>query len=79
MWCVSLKHARELSKEEIDTGPAGRTWYNPHHLIFNPNKPGKYRVAFDVSEKWHVICLNDVLLKDPDVLNSLAGILLLFR
>ena len=28
---VNLKHARRLSREEIDAGPAGRTWYNPHH------------------------------------------------
>jgi hypothetical protein len=30
---VKLKHARRLSREEIDAGPAGRIWYNPHHPV----------------------------------------------
>ena len=76
---VNLKHARRLSREEIDAGPAGRTWYNPHHPVFNPNKPGKCRVVFDLSIKCHGICLNDVLLKGPDLLTNLIGILLRFR
>ena len=76
---VNLTHARRLSREEIDSGPAGRTWYNPHHPVFNPNKPGKCRVVFDLSAKCHGICLNDVLLKGPDLLTNLIGILLRFR
>ncbi|XP_057368282.1 uncharacterized protein LOC130689298 [Daphnia carinata] len=76
---VNLKHARKLSKGEIDAGPSGRTWYNPHHPVFNPNKPGKCRVVFDLSAKCRGICLNDVLLRGPDLLTNLIGILLRFR
>ena len=76
---VNLRHARKLTKDEIDAGPQGRTWYNPHHPVFNPNKPGKCRVVFDLSAKCHGICLNDVLLKGPDLLTNLVGILLRFR
>jgi hypothetical protein len=76
---VNLKHARKLSKEEIDSGPDGRTWYCSHHPVFNPNKPGKCRVVFDLSAKYKGVCLNDVLLKGPDLLTNLIGILLRFR
>ncbi|XP_045027948.1 uncharacterized protein LOC123471110 [Daphnia magna] len=76
---VNLKHARKLSKGDIDAGPSGRTWYNPHHPVFNPNKPGKCRVVFDLSAKCHGICLKDVLRRGPDLLTNLVGILLRFR
>ncbi len=76
---VEYKHARKLIRKEIDEGPAGRTWYNPHLPVFNPNKPGKCRVVFDLSAKCHGVCLNDVLLKGLDILTCLIGILLRFR
>lgn len=47
---VNSKHARKLTHEEIDAGPNGRNWYCPHHPVFNPNKPGKGRVVFDLSD-----------------------------
>ena len=76
---VSLKHARKLTKAEIDAGPNGRTWYCPHHPVFNPNKPGKCRVVFDLSAEYKGVCLNDVLMRGPDLLTNLIGILLRFR
>ncbi|XP_057374666.1 uncharacterized protein LOC130695542 [Daphnia carinata] len=76
---VNLHHARKLSREEINAGPLGRTWYCPHHPVFNPNKPGKCRVVFDLSAKHNGICLNDALLKGPDLMTNLIGVLLRFR
>jgi hypothetical protein len=76
---VNLKHARKLSKEEINSGPYGRTWYCLHHHVFNPNMPRKCRVVFDVSAKSKGLCLNDILLKCPNLLTNLIGILLRFR
>jgi hypothetical protein len=76
---IDYGHARKLTKKEIDDGPPGRTWYNPHHPVFNPNKPGNCRVVFDLSAKYHGVCLNDALLKGPDLLTNLIGILLRFR
>ncbi|XP_057379661.1 uncharacterized protein LOC130701900 [Daphnia carinata] len=76
---VNLKHARKLSRTEIDEGPLGRIWYNAHHPVFNPNKPGKCRVVFDLRAKSRGVCLNDLLLKGPDLLTCLIGVLLRFR
>ncbi|XP_057380930.1 uncharacterized protein LOC130703485 [Daphnia carinata] len=76
---VSLKHARKLSREEISAGPLGRTWYCPHHPVFNPNKPRKCRVVFDLSAKHNGTCLNDALLKGPDLMTNQIGVLLRFR
>jgi hypothetical protein len=36
---IDYGHARKLTKKEIDNGPPGRTWYNSHYPVFNPNKP----------------------------------------
>ncbi|XP_057366956.1 uncharacterized protein LOC130687815 [Daphnia carinata] len=76
---VSSKHARKLSQAETDDSPIGRTWYNAHHPVFNPNKPGKCRVVFDLRAKSQGVCLTDYLLKGPDFLTSLIGVLLRFR
>ena len=34
----------EKSTKEV---PEGRTWYIPHHGVYNPSKSGKIRVVFD--------------------------------
>ena len=37
------------AKKSASPAPLGKTWYIPHHGVFNPNKPGKIRVVFDCS------------------------------
>lgn len=54
-------------------------WFIPHHGIYHPKKPGKLRVVFDCSAKYHGISLNDTLLTGPDLINSLVGVLCRFR
>ena len=71
-------YARRLTQEEAArTGP--RTWYHPHFAVIHPHKPTKPRLVFDAAAKSHGVSLNDRLLKGPDLLNSLVGVLFTFR
>ena len=76
---VELGHARKLTKEEIQSSPVGRTWFLPHHPAHNPNKPDKCRPVFDASAVHRGTSLNSSLLKGPDLLTNLIGVLLRFR
>ena len=71
-------YARKMSKKEADiTTP--RTWYLPHHPVFNPNKPGKIRVVKDAAAMHQGTSLNKSLMSGPDLLNSLIGVIIRFR
>ncbi|XP_055367455.1 uncharacterized protein LOC114862962 [Betta splendens] len=54
-------------------------WYLPTFGVYHPQKPNQIRVFFDSSAQWSGTSLNDVLLKGPDLNNSLLGVLLRFR
>ena len=51
----------------------------PHHAVFNINKPSKLRAVFDAAAKYRGTSINENLLKGPDLLSSLIGIILRFR
>ena len=51
----------------------------PHHSVTSINKPGNVRVVFDGAAKFNETCLNENLLKGPDLLNNLFSVLLKFR
>ena len=75
---ISKGHPVILSPDEAkDRSPV--TNYVPHHGVTNVNKPGKVRVVFDAAAQFDKTCLNETLLKGPDYLNNLIGILLKFR
>ena len=69
-------HAEEVPATELETG--GECWYIPHFGVKHPKKD-KLRVVFDASAKFNSTSLNDWLLKGPDQMNDLLGILLRFR
>ena len=54
-------------------------WYLPFFGVYHPKKPDKVRVVFDSSAVFAGTSLNDVLMKGPDMTNSLLGVLLRFR
>jgi hypothetical protein len=51
----------------------------PHHAVTHPHKPGKIRVVFDCASAYRGKSLNQELLKGPDLVSSLVGVLLRFR
>lgn len=57
----------------------GKTWYLPHFAVINPMKPDKLRVVHDAAAKTRGVALNDMLLKGPDLLQSLPGVVMRFR
>lgn len=54
-------------------------WYLPIFGVYHPQKKDQIRVVFDSSAKHENISLNDVLLRGPDMNNSLLGVLMRFR
>ncbi|KAK3523877.1 hypothetical protein QTP70_013679, partial [Hemibagrus guttatus] len=54
-------------------------WYLPSFGIYHPQNPGKLRIVFDSSAQYNNISLNQVLLKGPDLNNSLIGVIIRFR
>ena len=75
---IQKDYAKKLSKGE-GCKVSERTWYLPHHTVFNKNKPEKFRIVFDAAAEYNGNSLNKALLTGPDLLNSLVGVLLRFR
>ena len=71
-------HARKITSDEHETDE-GKVWYLPHHGVYHPANPKKFRVVFDCSAKDQGISLNDKLLQGPDLTNTLIGVLTRFR
>ena len=71
-------YARKLSKKEVDE-VSRRTWYLPHHPVFNENKPNKMRTIFDTAGEYDGMSLSKALLTGPDLLNNLVGVVVLLR
>ncbi|XP_057700851.1 uncharacterized protein LOC130921225 [Corythoichthys intestinalis] len=72
-----------FSKGHAEPAPAlapdQECWYLPSFGVYHPQKPEKIRVVFDSSAQLDNVSLNDVLLKGPDLNNTLVGVLMRFR
>ena len=69
-------HAEKVPK--TSHGKEKEYWYLPIVGVYHPKKPNKIRVLFDSTAKYEGVCLNDTLLKGPDLTNDLVGVLLRF-
>ena len=70
-------HLEVVPEDELE-GTPGLVWRNPHHLVQHP-KTLKWRQAIDLSAIFKGKSLNGQLLKGPDLINVLLGILIRFR
>ena len=70
---------RPLSKEEMDEYD-GPTWYVSHHEVLKEGSTSTpVRVVVNSSLRFNGLTLNEILIKGPNSLNSLFGVLLNFR
>ncbi|XP_053686085.1 uncharacterized protein LOC128735625 [Sabethes cyaneus] len=72
-------YAHRASEAELADADIRRVWYLPLGAVTNPRKPGKVRMIWDARAAVNGISLNSVLLKGPDQLTSLPGVLVRFR
>lgn len=70
-------YAIMVPEEELDRND-GRVWFIPHHGIYHPKKQ-KLRVVFDCAASYQGVSLNTQLLQEPDLTNTLVGVLPRFR
>ncbi|XP_070075744.1 uncharacterized protein [Drosophila takahashii] len=69
-------YTRQLVREEIVSN--SNSWYLPIFTVTNPNKK-KTRMVWDAAAEVNGLSLNHALLKGPDILVSLMGVLIRFR
>ncbi|XP_055623137.1 uncharacterized protein LOC129766588 [Toxorhynchites rutilus septentrionalis] len=72
-------YAHKASKGELENTDERRVWYLPLGVVTNPNKPNKIRLVWDAAARVNGVSFNDMLLKGPDLLNSLPVVLTRFR
>ena len=76
---LERKAATKLTEEMLEswTGPV---WYISHLIAPNPHSLSTpVRLVWNSSQRYRGLSLNDMLIKGPDVLNSIRAVLLRFR
>ncbi|KRZ95650.1 hypothetical protein T08_15653 [Trichinella sp. T8] len=67
-------------KGDGTSGPPERTWYLPHHAVYQHNQgKTKCRLVFDGSAEWNGTSLNNCLDPGPRLQPDLVAVLLWFR
>lgn len=64
------------SNEMLEVHP--RTRHLPTFPVVNPNKSGKIGMIFDAAAKVNKVSVNSALLKEPDQVTYLLGVLMIF-
>ena len=71
--------SKEYAKESTTVAKEGKSWYLPHHAIYQTNKPGKMCVVYKVSAEFNGASINKALLPGPHLTNQIVGVFLRFR
>ena len=75
---IQMGHAEKVPMQELSSGI--KQWYIPHQPVVNPKKTEKVRIVYDcTAASSNGKTLNGFLMKGPDLMNSLVGVLLRFR
>ncbi|XP_055621992.1 uncharacterized protein LOC129765605 [Toxorhynchites rutilus septentrionalis] len=72
-------YAHKITVEEQNLSDPRRVWFLPLNIVVNPKKPEKLRLVWDAAAKTEQISFNSMVLKGPDFLVSLPGVLFRFR
>ncbi|XP_043242111.1 uncharacterized protein LOC122391871 [Amphibalanus amphitrite] len=75
---IAQGYAKKLTPQEAERQEKKKLWILPHHAVMHPEKD-KPRVVFDAAAVCDGTSLNSVLLRGPDFMQSLHGVLLRFR
>ncbi|XP_062708042.1 uncharacterized protein LOC115258210 isoform X2 [Aedes albopictus] len=76
---VAKGYAHKITESEMTETPPERCWYLPLNYVVNPKKPGKIRMVWDAAAKANGVSFNESLLKGPDLVASLSGVINGFR
>ena len=74
---IDRGYAERVPDHELQPPP--RQWYIPHQPVLSAKKPDMVRVVYDCSSVSGDKSLHDFFMKEPDLMNSLVGVLLRFR
>ena len=66
------------AKKSFQQVQQGKTWFFPHHGVYNPRKMGKIRIVFDCSTEYNGVSINKKLMSGPDLTNQIISILVKF-
>ncbi|XP_058819112.1 uncharacterized protein LOC131681975 isoform X2 [Topomyia yanbarensis] len=76
---IENSYAHKATQEELGTANSNRVWYLPLNVVAHPRKPHKTRLVWDAAAKVDGVSLNSQLLKGPDLLVLLPGVICKFR
>ncbi|XP_062541306.1 uncharacterized protein LOC134209336 [Armigeres subalbatus] len=76
---VENDYTHRATNEELALVDPSRVWYLPLNVVAHPKKPEKKRLVWDAAAQVEGVSLNSQLLKGPDLLAQLPGVISRFR
>ncbi|XP_053699267.1 uncharacterized protein LOC128746242 [Sabethes cyaneus] len=76
---VENNYAHKATEAELISADPSRVWYLPLNVVTHPRKPDKKRLVWDAAAQVNGVSLNSQLLKGPDLLVLLPGVICKFR